>query len=66
MDEVVGTDYDEDEAVEVAPRQLVPLKLGNAKELDGNCSVRNLLPDNYIILISFLLTLLIFISDMFY
>jgi len=39
IDEVVGSDSDEDPAVVVGPPQVVALKLGNAKDVDAKCEV---------------------------
>ncbi|CAD5318506.1 unnamed protein product [Arabidopsis thaliana] len=50
IDEVVGSDSDEDPAVVVGPRQVVALKLGNAKDVDAKCEylITSLVCGNFI------------------
>lgn len=47
LEETIGSESDE-ETVEIIPHQVVPVKLGNAKEIDVKCQVINgFLPDPY-------------------
>ena len=52
IDEVVGSDLEEEAAAGVGSRQGVALKLGNAKDVDAKCEVMIFVDKTIIVLLS--------------